>query len=139
MFKYKRLLLLFATYTYILLFLIELIKFMLIKSNVYGVIYLIINLIIIFLLVPTAHNYKKYFSVARISKLIMIILLGIFNSYILEHIYLGNTMIMDSSKEYIKNIFIYKDIFKGIVYFILIFITVFEFKVEKLLKSISKK
>ena len=139
MFKYKKTILYLCTFLYIVFFIIEFIKYMFIKTNVFGLIYLILNLIILFLLIPTTHNYKKYFSPARISKLILIILLGIFSSYILEHIVLNNYSVIDSSNDYIKSIFIYKSVFKGILYFILLLITVFEFRVEKLLKSISKK
>lgn len=139
MFKYKKIALYLSTILYVLLFIIELVKYMFVKSNVFGLIYLIVNLLIIFLLVPTTHNYKKYFSVARISKLIIILLLGIFNSFILEHIILNNYGIIDSSKEYIKSIFIYKNVLKSIIYFTILVITIFEFRVEKLLKSISNK
>ena len=56
--------------------------------------------LIIFLLVPCAYNYKKYYSPARISKLIIIILLGIFASFVLDKI----TIKIDSSSEYINKI-----------------------------------
>ena len=133
MFKYKKYSLYFVTLLYIMFFIIELIKYLKVDSNIYGLIYLCFNLIIIFLLVPCAYNYKKYFSTARISKLIIIVLLGIFTSYILNNI----IHTIDSSKEYISKIYLYKNILKGIIYFILSIICILEFKVEKVIKSIS--
>ena len=138
MFKYKKIVLYTCTILIVLLSLIELIKYFIIDNTLYGVFYLLINLIILFFLIPCAYNYKKYYSAARISKLIIIVVLGIFNCYILEHIIINTMSYVDSSTNYIKSIFIYKNIFKGIVYFILLLFTLFEFKLEKVLsKSIS--
>ncbi len=140
MFKYKKITIYSSTILYIFFSIIELIKYLKCNSTLYGVFYLIINLFIIFLLVPCTYNYKKYYSIARISKLIIIVALGLFNSFILEHILINSMSYMDSSKEYIDSIFIYKDILKVIIYFILMCFTIFEFKVEKVInKNISKK
>lgn len=133
MYKYKKLTLNIITVLYILFFLIEVVKYFIIDSTLYGLIYLLINLLIIFFLVPTAYNYKKYYSTARISKLIIILILGIFNSYILEYIVINNMNYIDSSREYIKSIFIYKDVFKGIIYFVIFVFTLLEFKLDKIL------
>ena len=139
MYRYKKLALYLLTFLYILFTFIEFIKYMKVDSCVFGIIYLIINAFIIFLLVPCAYNYKKYFSKARVSKLIIIIVLGIFNSYFLQMIYLNSSSVVDSSKLYINNIFIYKSVFKGIIYFLLTIFTVFEFKLDNLLKKITSK
>lgn len=139
MFKYKRIVIYICTFLYLIFSFLELIKYMFYDSNVFGLIYLLINLIIIFLLVPSAHNYKKYFSKIRISKFILIILIGIFSSFILEGIVMNGIGVVDDSKKYIDGIFIYKNVFKVIIYAVLFILTVFEFKVEKLIKSISKK
>lgn len=136
MFKYKKIILYICTSLYLLFSFIELIKYMFYDSNIFGLIYLLINLIIIFLLVPTTHNYKKYYSKIRISKFILIIVFGIFNSFILQNLLLNNISIVDDSKKYIESIFIYKNVFKLIIYIILTIITIFEFKVKKIFKSI---
>ena len=136
MFKYKKIALYICTFVFIFLSFAELIKYMFYDSNLYGLIYLINNLLIIFLLVPTTYNYKRYFSKIRISKLIIIILFGIFNSYILQNIVLNNMSVIDASKIYIDSIFVYKSVFKGIIYLVILVITIFEFKVEKLIKSV---
>ena len=138
MFKYKKLTIYSCTFLYIVFTLIELIKYLLCDNTLFGMYYLLVNLVIIFLLVPTTYNYKKYYSAARISKLILIILIGIFNSFILEHIIKGVMGYMDSTNDYIDSIFIYKNIFKGIIYLILGIICYFEFGNEKMIKNISK-
>lgn len=138
MFKYKKMILYFCTFLYLIFSFIELIQYMLQNSNLFGLVYLLINLLIIFLLVPTTYNYKKYFSKIRISKFIIIILIGIFNSFILQNLLLNNASVIDESKKYIGSIFIYKSIFKPIIYFIITVITILEFKVKKLFKSVKK-
>ena len=138
MFKYKKVTLIICTFLYFIFSLIELIKYLFIDSNLFGLIYLINNLIILFLLIPTTHNFKKNFSKIRISKFILIVLFGLFNSFILQNIFLNNYEIIDSSKKYIESIFIIKNIFKLIIYIIIIIITVLEFNLKKLLKGIGK-
>lgn len=138
MYKYKKISINIITLIYIILFIIELIKYFLIDSNIYGVFYLLINLFIIFLLVPVAYNYKKYYSNARISKLILILVLGIFSSYILKYIVINSMNYVDASKEYIESIKIIKNIFKGIIYGLILIFTLLEFKLDKILLTYKK-
>lgn len=135
MFKYKRITIYLLTVIYILLTIIEVIKYLLFENNLFGLYYLLISLLIVFLLVPCAYNYKKYYSGARISKLIIVILLIIFDSFILEHILLKSMSYIDASSDFIKNIFIYKNILKTILAFLLVIFTVFEFKLDELIKK----
>ena len=140
MFKYKKLTLLFITLVYIIFSLIELIYYFKVDSTLYGLIYLLNTLFIIFLMIPTAYNYKKAFCASRASKFIIIVVFGIFTSYILGSLVLHGMNYTDDSLKYMKSIFIYKNIFKGIIYFIFIIFTLLEFKIDKLiLKSIGKK
>ena len=135
MFKYKKLLINLIALLYIIIFAVELIIYLNTYNNIFGVFYLLINLLIIFFLVPCAYNYKKYYSVARISKLIIIILLGIFTSYILE-LYIPSLFnYIDSSSVYIKKIFVYKNILKGIIYIMLTIFTIFEFKQQRVFSN----
>ena len=139
MFKYKKYALYTLTILFIIFSLIELIIYLTVKSTIFGLIYLFINLLIIFLLVPCAYNYKKYYNPARISKFIIIILLGIFNSFFLGSIVLNGVNYTDSSIDYMNKIFVIKNILKVIIYAILTIITIFEFKIEKVIKkSIGK-
>ena len=140
MFKYKKFIINICTFMFIIFSLIELIIYLFCENNIYGVYYLIINLLIIFLLVPCAYNYKRYYSGARISKLIIIILIGVFNSYILQTIISKSINYVDASSTYIDKIFIYRSILKGIIYFVLAIFTFFDSKLQKvLIKSISDK
>ena len=140
MYKYKKLIINIITLLFIAITIIELIKYLLVDNTIFGLYYLLVCLLIIFLLVPCAYNYKKYFSKARISKLIIIVLFIIFDSFILEKVLFNSISYMDSSKEYIKSIFIYKNILKTILAIILTIFTIFEFKLEEVIKrSISTK
>lgn len=138
MYKYKKLTIRLITLIYIIITIIETIKYLFNDSNIFGLTYLLISSFIIFLLVPVSHNYNRYFSSARISKLIIIFILGIFSSFFLNKIIL-NLSYIDSSSVYIDSVFVYKNILKGIVYFLVFVFTLFEFKLDKLLLNNSKK
>ena len=139
MYKRKRLLLLVIVTIYILLTGFEFIKYFMIDSNLFGAIYLIINLVILFFLLPILYNYKRNYSKIRISKLIIVIIIGIFNSYILEHIIISSMSYIDSSQLYIESIYIVKNILKGFTYGLLVLFTLFESKLnEKITLHIDK-
>ena len=71
MYKVKKSILYLLTLSFMILSLIELIKYFKVDTTLYGVIYLSINLIILFLLIPVTYNYKRNYSSSRISKLIL--------------------------------------------------------------------
>ena len=75
MYKKKKLLLNIINILFLIFSLIELIKYFKIDNTLYGVIYLLINLVIIFLLLQVTFNYKRHYSTARISKIILIIII----------------------------------------------------------------
>lgn len=139
MYKVKKSILYLLTLSFMILSLIELIKYFKVDTTLYGVIYLSINLIILFLLIPVTYNYKRNYSSARISKLILIIIIGIFNSYILSKIVLGNMNYIDDSIIYISSIKIVKNILKGIVYVSLIIFTFLEAKLDKKISKMINK
>ena len=138
-YKIKKTTITIITLIFILLTIIEFVKYFCIDSNLFGLNYMIINFIIIFLMVPVAINYKKYYSPQRISKLIIILVLMIINSYILGPIILNSMSFVDSSKEYIKSIFVIKNILKGIIFGLLLVFTTFEFKLQKLIQTVKRK
>lgn len=139
MYKVKKSILYLLTLSFMILSLIELIKYFKVDTTLYGVIYLSINLIILFLLIPVTYNYKRNYSSARISKLILIIIIGIFNSYILNKMVLGNMNYIDASILYISSIKIVKNILKGIVYVSLIIFTFLEAKLDKKISKMINK
>ena len=138
MYKKTKLLLNFINILFLIFSLIELIKYFKIDNTLYGVIYLLINLVIIFLLLPVTFNYKRHYSTARISKIILIIIIGIFNSFILNLIVLKSMNYTDGSNDYIKSIFIFKNILKPILYLLLSGFLILESKSQYKLKKISK-
>lgn len=138
MYKKKKLLLNIINILFLIFSLIELIKYFKIDNTLYGVIYLLINLVIIFLLLPVTFNYKRHYSTARISKIILIIIIGIFNSFILNLIVLKSMNYTDGSNDYIKLIFIFKNILKPILYLLLSGFLILESKSQYKLKKISK-
>lgn len=142
MYKVKKTILYILVLSYIVLSMIELIKYFKVDTTLFGVIYLSINLIILFLFIPVTYNYKRNYSNARISKLILIIVIGIFNSYILNKIVLSNMNYIDSSSLYISSIRTIKNILKGIIYLSLGVFTFFEAKlnkkIPKMIKNIKK-
>ena len=138
-YKIKKSTLTLLTVSYIILTLIEFVKYFCVDSNLFGLNYMIINLAIIFLLVPICINYKKYYSPQRISKLIIIIILMLINCYILGPIIVNYMSYIDNSKEFMKSIFVIKNILKGIIFVLLTIFTVFEFKLEKLIQNNKNK
>lgn len=138
MYKKKKLLLNIVNILFLVFSLMELIKYFKIDNTFYGVIYLLINLVILFLLLPVTYNYKRHYSKARISKIILIIIIGLFNSFILNLIILNNMSYIDSSKEYMKSIFIFKNILKPILYGLLGLFLILETEINKRIKK-SKK
>ena len=138
MYKKKKLLLNIINILFLVFSLIELIKYFKIDNTLFGVIYLLINLFIIFLLLPVTFNYKRHYSTARISKIILIIIIGLFNSFILNLIVLRSMNYIDGSNEYIKSIFTFKNVLKPILYSLLLGFLILESKSQYKLKKISK-
>lgn len=135
-YKYKKIFLIIFTFIYIILSMIELIKYLKIDSELFGLIYNIVNVFLIFLLVPLLYNYKRHYSKARISKLILIIVIGLFNSFILGKIVISNMSYIDSSNVYLNSIFLIKNIIKPISF---IFLGIFTYIESKTTKTVLKK
>ena len=138
-YKIKKTTITLLTLSFIILTIIEFVKYFCIDSNLFGLNYMIINFIIIFLMVPVAINYKKYYSPQRISKLIIILILMLINSYILGPIVLNSMSYTDSSSEYINSVFVIKNILKGIIFGLLLVFTTFEFKLQKLIQNVKRE
>jgi len=138
MYKYKKITINSITCIFILLSIIEIIMYMFSKNNLFGLFYIILNLFVIFLLVPLTHNYNKYFSSARLSKLIIVFILIIFDSFILNLIVLNSMSYVDASNLYIKKVFVIKNILKPIIDFVILLFILLEFKLDKLLIKNNK-
>ena len=128
MYKYKKIFIVCTSIIYVLLTIIELIKYLNVDSNLYGVLYLLLSLIIIFFLVTVSYNYKRSYSTTRISKLIIIVVLGLFTSFLLNRILISSMTYFDSSSEMISSIEVIKNIIKPIIYLFVAAFTYFEIK-----------
>ncbi len=133
MYKYKKLSINIITCIFIVLTLVELFIYMFSKNNLFGIYYLFSNLFIVFLLVPISYNYNKYFSTQRLSKLIIVLVLLIFNSFILNLIVLKNMSFIDASSTYIDKIFVIKNVIKPILAFVILIFILLEFRLDRLL------
>jgi Na+/proline symporter len=131
----KKKILIITTLSFILLTLIEYIKYFFSANNIFGLIYLVLNIFIIFLIIPITKNYNKYYSGQRISKLIMIIVIGLFSSFILNKMVFNMLSYKDASQEYINSIFIIKNILKTIIYILLSIFTYHEFTLQQLIQN----
>ena len=129
MYKYKKIFIVFVSIIYILLTILELIKYIRVESNLYGLVYLFLSLLIIFFLVTIAYNYKRYYSTTRISKLIIVIVVGLFTSFVLNIVLINSMSYTDSSNEMLEKIGFIKNIAKPILYAFLAIFTFFETKI----------
>lgn len=135
MFKIRKYFLYILSIIYVILTIIEFIKYLNVNSNLFGLIYMIINLLIIFLLIPTVYNYKNNYSKIRFSKFVVIIILGLFNSYVLKSIVVGNMSYIDASIKYNDSIFVIKNILKVIIYFGYVLLALIDIKAYKTIKN----
>ena len=133
--RYKKYILCFITLSYILLTMFELVKYLFCKSSIFGLIYLMLSTIIIFLLDITTLNYNNKYSLARISKLLIVVIFGLFLSYLLNVVLFKSVDYIDFSYIYIESIFVVKNIIKPIIYFILFVFIVFESRIIEIVKD----
>ena len=131
MYKIRKISLYIITIIYLILSIIEFIKYLFMDSNMFGLIYLVINIVIIFLLIPTVYNYKNNYSKIRFSKFMIIVFLGLFISYILRYLVVGFMNYSDSSLIYINSISIIKNVLKPIIYLGLLLIGLRDIKLYK--------
>ena len=139
MYKHKKITINILTCIFIVLTLIELFIYMFSKNNLFGIYYILSNLFIIFLLVPISYNYNKYFSTARLSKLIIVLVLLLFNSFLLNIVVLKNMSYVDASAAYIEKIFIIKNILKPIIALIILIFILLEYRLDRLLMKNKHK
>lgn len=125
--KSKNVYLLF-TLIYIVLTIIELIKYFIFDSTMFGLIYLVINIFIIFMISMVTINYDKAYPIKRISKVLVSCLLGIFASFVLNIIIEGNLSYIIEN-DFVDKIYLTKNIFKPIIYVLFILMSALEIKV----------
>lgn len=98
---------------FLIITLIETLLYLFSRSNYYGLIYLLVNYIILFFLLNI--NFKSYKKIF-LSKVIVVIILGLFSSFLLLPVLNSFYSFTDNSEEYISKIFIISKIIKPIYY-----------------------
>ena len=139
MFKIKKRILFSITIIYLILTFIEFIIYLFNKSNLFGVVYLIISLLMIFFIIPTLINYSEKYSNVRVSKIIVFIIIGIFCSYFLMPIIISSLNYIDCSNRYGNSIFLIKNILKNIIYFLYLIFLLIELNIFNKIRNFHIK
>ncbi len=116
-YQYLYLLFLFLTF-------VETIIFLLNEANYYGLFYLIINFVLCYFL----KDIYKSINRERIVKNIIVILLGLFSSFILYLLLTSLFTFTDYSKDFIQNTFIIMKVLKPIMYLFIAGMSYLEYK-----------
>ena len=115
-----------------LLTIYEVIVYVLGSSNYFGLFYLILNLFIVFLMFMVSVNINKGNTMIRISKNAIIVVLGLFASFVLKYILSSVFGYVDESGVYINRVFISLKIVKPIIYLMLGVLSYLEYKNMKI-------
>lgn len=129
---------LLLTLIFMVLTIFELINYINFESNIIGLLYLILNLFIIFLMVNMIFNFAKSNYKIRISKNLIIIIMGILSSYLLGYILPIILDYTDKSFMFVKEIYIYSKILKPIIYVFLGIICVLEIMYKREISKYKK-
>lgn len=113
---------------FVSLTLIEIIKYLFFNSNLFGLLYLILNLFLAFNLFIIVINYKNGNVKIRISKNCFIIVLGLIGSFILPNISDSLNDFVDESSLFVDSIFWISRIVKPILYLLLAGLSVIEYR-----------
>lgn len=108
--------------------LFEIYNYMFFNSNLFGLIYLLINCFISFGLIIMCYNFKIANVKIRISKNLLTIILGLFSSFLLYYVIVGFMSYADESQNFINRIFLSVKVFKPILYFALLIFSLLEYK-----------
>lgn len=121
----------FITSTFILLTIYEIVMYMKLDSNYLGIFYLFFNFFIMFLLFTMTYNYSKANKNIRVSKNIIVVVLGVFASFVLSLLLPHIFNYTDDSYLFNDYIFVISKILKPILYLLLAGVSVVEIKCVK--------
>ena len=124
------------TFMFIVITCLEFINYLNFESNFIGLLYLIVNFVILLLLINLVLNFGKSNYKIRISKNLIVIVLGILSSYLLGYIIPWFLDYSDSSFLFVENIYVYSKVLKPILYVFLGVICILEILYKK---EISKR
>lgn len=119
------------TVIFILLTFYEIVVYMKIDSNVLGLFYLFFNSFVLFLLFLTSFNFNYANKNIRVSKNILVIIVGLFSSFILPFILPGVLSYVDESKVFIHEVFVVMRVIKPILYLLIGVLSFIEVRVLK--------
>jgi lysylphosphatidylglycerol synthetase-like protein (DUF2156 family) len=125
------------TVVFIVLTVIELFEYFLCDSSLFGLIYLITNFVIIFFLGMITINFNRASKIYRISKIFIVIIIGLFSSFLLKNIVYMTLDYSVYSSSLETSIFLTKNILKPIIYFLLAVLDLLE--VNTLVKNRNGK
>lgn len=114
---------------YIIVSIIELIKYFCFSSSLFGLFYMIINLVIILLMLILSFKYNETTKKSRIIIMIIMLMLGIFNSYLLNMI-ITKCVSYEVISSFASNIYLTKMIIKPIIFVLFIFITFIDIRAK---------
>ena len=119
------------TFIFIVLTCLELIEYFKFESNLLGLLYLLLNFFIIFIMILVVINFGRANYKIRISKNIIIIIVGVISSFLLGYFIPVVLDYTDKSFLFVKEIYIYSKILKPIIYVILGLCSIFEIAYKK--------
>lgn len=126
------------TILFCMLTIIEIFIYMRMYSNLLGVIYLFINFFIFFLLFTVSINFDKANKNIRFSKIILVIILGIFASFIVSLFIPSMISYTDSSFVFENRIFVTSKILKPIIFLMLGYLSIIELDIKYKLFKLAK-
>lgn len=120
---------------YFIFTLIELAYYFFCDSTLFGLIYLVMSIVIIFFVTTVSINYTTSNPKKRISKVLIAVILGYFSSYVLNSI-TSNIIDYEVIDTFIIKIYLTKTILKPIIYSLFLFTALYE--INMLLKKANK-
>lgn len=118
----------FITMLFAVLTAYEIYIYMSINSNYFGIIYLFLNFFVMFLLFTITINYKEGSKKIRVSKNVVVIIIGIISSFILTLILPKIFNYSDDTYLFNDKVFIISKLIKPIIYLSLGVISALEIK-----------
>lgn len=116
---------------------IELKNYFTTYSNVYGLLYMIVTLILVYFFYELVNNFKLKRHTKRIKYNLLIIIIGIIIILFSSNI-MGDISYIDNSKEFINKNIIIMNVLKPILYGVLFILSIIEFQFIRLLLSKQK-
>lgn len=119
---------LLLTLIFVILTLVEIIIYISMNSNLLGLLYLFGNFFIIYILFMNNYNYIKTNIKVRISNNIVIVMLGIFLSFILFFVIPILLTYSDESYLFNESVYVISKVLKPIIYVIILTLTIFDIR-----------